>query len=136
MTINAWSGAAWDAQGRRMFVFGGGHGDYYGNEVYEFSLADRVWRRLTNPTPLTEGDQNHCMGSFDGNKTPTARHSYNMLAWIPSIQKMIMYAGGVSCRWGASVRDTWSFDPASAPNGASAAWQLLEPQTNPPSGFG
>lgn len=126
MVINAWSGAAWDAQGRRMFVFGGGHGDYYGNEVYEFSLADRVWRRLTNPTPLTEGDQNHCMESFDGGQTPTARHSYWEQTWVPPRGIMIQHGGGYACKGGGSGNGTWSFDPAKAPQGAAAAWDYLE----------
>src|SRR5699024_2993382 len=67
--IEAWSGAAWDRDGGHMLIFGGGHVDYYGNEVYQFSLPDRAWRRLTNPAPVTEENKKHCVETFDSGKT-------------------------------------------------------------------
>src|SRR5699024_7073901 len=106
------------------------------NEVYEFSVGERAWHRLTEPYMPQEGDQERCVGSYDGGKTPVARHTYNGLAWVPTLRKMVLYAGGIACEQGKSRRDTWSFDPARAPEGADAAWALLQPQTDPPSGFG
>ena len=32
--ISAWSGGAWDEANRRLFITGGGHADYAGNEAY------------------------------------------------------------------------------------------------------
>lgn len=127
--LGAWGGAAWDVDHARMFFFGGGHTDYYGNEVYEFRMADRAWYRLTDPYQPKEGDEDRCVESFDGGQTPTARHSYWEQAWVPQRHVMIQHGGGYSCTGGGSGNGTWSFDPAKATggySGAVAAWDYLE----------
>lgn len=48
----AWNGAGFDAKRKTFYFFGGGHGDYGGNEVYAFSLPEGKWQRLTDPSPL------------------------------------------------------------------------------------
>ena len=51
--LKAWNGAAFDEERRLFYFMGGGHGDYGGNEVYEFDLETGRWARLTDPSPLT-----------------------------------------------------------------------------------
>ncbi len=51
--LKAWNGAAFDEERRLFYFMGGGHGDYGGNEVYEFDLDTGRWARLTDPSPLT-----------------------------------------------------------------------------------
>ena len=50
--LSAWNGGAFatglGAKGS-LIMWGGGHQDYYGNEVYAFDLATQRWRRLSNP---------------------------------------------------------------------------------------
>src|SRR5581483_5286963 len=51
---SAWSGASVEqTRGEYMFVAGGGHADYPGNEGYALSLraASPAWRRISDPTP-------------------------------------------------------------------------------------
>jgi len=50
--FNSFSSAGFD--GRRVYVHGGGHSSYEGNEVYAFDLATLEWERLSDPDPLTE----------------------------------------------------------------------------------
>ena len=50
----AWCGGAFaSAYGNlgAWITTGGGHGDYYGNEVYAFELDSRRWVRLNDPYP-------------------------------------------------------------------------------------
>src|SRR5947209_20519883 len=47
--IAAWGGGALDTQRNRLVLFGGGHGDYWGNEVYAFDIGTLAWSRLTDP---------------------------------------------------------------------------------------
>jgi len=49
--VSAWSGGALDpVPGReRLLVWGGGHADYAGNEIYAFDLNSLSWQRLTEP---------------------------------------------------------------------------------------
>ena len=52
--IGAWSGAVADTKRQRLLIWGGGHNDYYGNEVYSLNLGSKKMERLTNPTFLAE----------------------------------------------------------------------------------
>jgi hypothetical protein len=47
----AWSGGAYDMKRDRLVVWGGGHGDYAGNELYAFDLGKMTWNRIWGPTP-------------------------------------------------------------------------------------
>ena len=53
--IEAQSGGVADTTNNRLIVWGGGHNDYYGNEVYalDLSASPITWTRLTNPTTPT-----------------------------------------------------------------------------------
>src|SRR5687768_14643640 len=50
LKVVAWSGGALDTRRAQVLVWGGGHSDYAGNEVYAFDLGSRQWRRLTEPS--------------------------------------------------------------------------------------
>src|SRR5215831_10640591 len=46
--IAAWCGGALDTQRSRLILWGGGHADYYGNELYAFDIPTLKWSRLTD----------------------------------------------------------------------------------------
>jgi hypothetical protein len=46
----AWCGGAYDTKRDRLIIWGGGHNDYRGNEVYVFNLATLKWIRLSDPS--------------------------------------------------------------------------------------
>jgi hypothetical protein len=112
-------------------MWGGGHGDYGGNEIYTFTLpsaaGDGVWARLTDPelgiaacTGFT-GAPSLCFDSLppinptgvcSPNPSPTspnARHSYGGLAYLPTQDRMFIYGGSKACGSGDFARDGWSF---------------------------
>src|SRR5213593_285726 len=47
--IAAWGGGALDTQRSRLVLWGGGHADYYGNELYAFDIPTLTWSRVTDP---------------------------------------------------------------------------------------
>src|SRR5687767_9547569 len=47
--IGAWGGAALDTERNRLVLWGGGHNDYHGNELYAFDVLTLKWQRLTDP---------------------------------------------------------------------------------------
>ena len=49
--VDAWNGAAVDAKRNRLIVWGGGHNDYYGNEVYALELSTMSIKRIVDPSP-------------------------------------------------------------------------------------
>jgi len=103
--VDAWGGAVMDTTGTRLILWGGGHGDYNGNEVYSvnLSLSPVTVTRLTDPSIYaTSGESN-----ADG--TPVSRHTYQDLVFLPVANKMFSY-GGIIAPGGSSTIATWLFD--------------------------
>lgn len=86
--VEAYSGGAFAANkgaNGSLLVWGGGHGDYGGNEVYSFDVDTGVWSRLSSPsTPDTcsvlEGEL------ADGG--PCSAHSWNYLSYHPGTHSL------------------------------------------------
>lgn len=107
--IDPWSGGAYDSQRDRLIVWGGGHGDYSGNEVYVFELATMAWKRLNNPSNPPGMDTPYAP---DGN--PTSRHTYNYLQYLPSpVDRFCTFGGSAfypSAISGTGNVDCFNFD--------------------------
>ncbi|HEY9585548.1 MAG TPA: hypothetical protein VJJ02_03085, partial [Candidatus Paceibacterota bacterium] len=136
--VNAWSGGAFDAVRNVLYVFGGGHAAYGGNEVYAFYLDEARWERMTNPSPLEP-----CGGALSWNwptvcpdystttpatyyttdGTPLSPHSYDMLEWIPSINRLFVNATANYPYGSNNDNFAWFFDPV------AKTWEQL---ANPP----
>jgi len=104
-----WSGGIFDDKRNRLVLWGGGHNDYYGNELYAFDLTTFKWERLTDPSPPTTPDICRTLLS-DGN--PNSRHTYYNLAYLPPpTDKFFSTPGGTtSCNASGPDRNTWAFD--------------------------
>ena len=122
-----WSGAAFDAAGDRMYISGGGHGGYAGNEWYLLDLGSLTPTRINEPsTPVRDG----CL--FDGiyaDGRPVSRHTYQHLAWLPGLHRIFLVGGS---RWqcGYFIDDAWMFDPA------GDSWTERSYVGGPRTGFG
>lgn len=104
--IAAWNGALLDTTRMRLVIWGGGHNDYYGNEMYAFDIGALAWERLTEPTVewANCGDPNP-----DG--TANSRHTFNGLAYIEHADRMFATGGALNCLSGGCGSDvTWEFD--------------------------
>ena len=84
--IVAWSGAALDTRRNQVLVWGGGHSDYAGNEVYAFDLGVCQWKRLTEPSVA---DRARTATYPDGE--PRARHTYNYIEYVPALDRMLSF---------------------------------------------
>jgi hypothetical protein len=105
--ITAWSGAALDRKESRLFVWGGGHADYGGNEVYAFDLGALSWQRLTEPA---RADRERRDTYADG--SPRSRHSYNYLEFVPAANRLLSFGGAALYPYGhISTRRIAEFDP-------------------------
>ncbi len=84
----AWGGGVYDSGRDQLVVWGGGHNDYSGNEVYAFGPLTGVspaWKRLTNPS---NPPANNTRFAPDGR--PVSRHSGAVLDYMPApFNKMI-----------------------------------------------
>jgi hypothetical protein len=84
--MEAWSGGAYDTQRDRLIIWGGGHGDYAGNEIYVFDVRTLRWQRLTEPSRNVSGNESSCWYS-DG--LPKSRHTYDQLEYMPTVDRFI-----------------------------------------------
>ncbi len=104
--VIAWSGGAVDTQRNRLLVWGGGHDDYWGNEVYAVDLQSLAIQRIIDPSPFTS--QSSSQSALpDG--TPTSRHTYDGLTYVPGLDQFVS-VGGALTPSGAADRATWIYE--------------------------
>jgi hypothetical protein len=103
--VDAWSGGVADTKRNRLIVWGGGHSNYSGNEIYALNLAgtSSTVTRLTDPSAW-----NYSL-SYEVNPdgTPTSRHTYNDLVYLPVQDALFSFSGGLVS--GDTTNHTWIF---------------------------
>lgn len=122
---SGWSGGIFDTKRNRMIVFGGGHNDYFGNELYAFNVNSQTIERLTDPgLPTASG----CQEGIANNTQPNSRHTYDGIEYIASADKMFVFGGSLACAAGNFGSDTWTFDFG------QNRWQRMNPSGTLPNG--
>ncbi len=122
--VTAWNSAVMDTKRNRLIVWGGGHMDYHGNEVYAVDLTGKTIARLTDPgLPLTTSGP--CQESIVNGSQPNSRHTYAGIEYLPNLDRMFVFGGALSpCGFGGN--GTWMFDFA------SNAWEQKNPSGDIP----
>lgn len=89
--ITSYSGGAVRNSGSELFVFGGGHNDYAGNEVVSLRLQNDVpaWVLRRAPTATIQTGVSHYS---DGR--PASRHTYWNPQFIEARGRFMLFAGG------------------------------------------
>ena len=87
--MDAWSGGAYDSIRDRLIVWGGGHSDYSGNEIYAFDINTEKWIRVTNPSDPV---QPSVLYYPDG--LPTSRHTYGSLVFASGVDRFFSMGTG------------------------------------------
>jgi hypothetical protein len=130
--MSAWSGGAFDTQRNRLMIWGGGHTDYAGNELYAFNVNTLAWVKLTNPS--TDVGGTYTSGYYPDGK-PRSRHTYSYLLYVPSMDRFCSfgatagYPNGtvmgrmVDCfNFGTSQWERKADAPSEGPEGPFAAY--------------
>ena len=114
--VNAWSGAAMDTVNNRLFIWGGGHNDYAGNEIYVLNLNTQSMERFWGPSPSSDdfwfGACPDPTDSKVADGTPMSRHTYGGLAYLEHVNLFWIFGGSRACGSGGFGTDTWTFDPS------------------------
>jgi hypothetical protein len=90
--INSWSGGAFASRAGAkgsLILFGGGHLNYYGSEVYAFDLSTQMWTRVTNPY---KGNLSwpYSTGMYpDGSPSPP--HTYDLIGYHPPSNSFVTF---------------------------------------------
>lgn len=107
--VGAWNGGAYDTKRDRYIVWGGGHNDYGGNEIYTFDINTLAWSRTWGPSPNIPPTNGPCNLTYpDGN--PVSRHTYDGLEYLPTVDKFWILGGSLYCGGGGAGGDSWVFD--------------------------
>jgi hypothetical protein len=124
--MGAWSSGAFDTKRNNLIVWGGGHSDYAGNEIYIFSLDSLKWTRLTNPSDPPATDVAY---ASDGG--PCSRHTYDYIQYIPDPVDRFCTFGGAgfysSGQTGTSHVDCFNF--------SANSWETRKYADSPSNGF-
>ena len=115
--VQTWSGGAFDSKRERLILWGGGHGDYSGNELYVFDInaTDPKWQRLTEPSMDVGGDESSGLYP-DG--LPRSRHTYNFVEYIPPADEFCSFGAG-----GTYPSSTHSLDLMQCYNFKTNRWE-------------
>ncbi|MGO9920668.1 MAG: sulfatase-like hydrolase/transferase [Isosphaeraceae bacterium] len=117
--ILAYWGGVYDPVNHQFLIFGGGHADYWGNEVCAFSPATLTWKRMYEPDAqarYTSGNIDNVKGKLKDSDKPYTRHTYNQLCFVTNSASMFIF-GGAGPGWGNNVvllvvdSGVWAYKP-------------------------
>ena len=116
--MGAWGGGVADPTRNLMIIWGGGHVDYHGNEVYGVNLNSNPATRNvlrgastgSNLANCTSGGGSNVETNPDG--TPTSRHTYDGEVYYPPLDEYVMIGGSEMCNGGFST-SVWTLTPGS-----------------------
>jgi hypothetical protein len=132
LQMMAYSGGWYDPEHHQFCIFGGGHYNYSGNEVWCFDIAELQWREMYQADVITrppyEGGDQGAYNNFDNEKFPGAlfnpkgesienarpmsRHTYDSLEHIPGTGAVLWGGiawGDIDMPWCVRCEDTWAF---------------------------
>jgi hypothetical protein len=115
--IDAWNGAIADTKRERLVIWGGGHNDYFGNEVYALDIGTGRMDRLNEPSPVD--NVSACPEAYV-DRRPSSRHTYEGLTYITHADTMFVF-GGAKSNCGFFSAGTWTLDLA------TLQWRAMEP---------
>jgi hypothetical protein len=115
---DCWNSAVMDTKRNRLVIWGGGHNDYLGNELYALDLEGPAMRRLNDPgLPITPST---CPETVADGTQPNSRHTYDGISYVEHADSMFAFGGSLaSCGYFSTT--TWMY------NFATSTWERRKP---------
>jgi hypothetical protein len=115
---DAWNSAVMDTKRDRLVIWGGGHNDYLGNELYALDLRSLSMERLNDPgLPVTPST---CPETVADGTQPNSRHTYDGVVYVEHLDRMFAFGGSLaSC--GSFSTTTWMY------SFETATWERRKP---------
>ncbi len=122
--FNTWSSAVADTLRDRLVIWGGGHTDYSGNELYALDLnlvgtctsTNPCLYRLNNPSPPNGSGSS----DTDSDGRPSSRHTYQGLTYVPAYAAPAI----TNAVWSSDIMVSVGGSPAPGGGGLQTTWQL------------
>jgi hypothetical protein len=91
--ILAWSGFAWDSNRGDLILYGGGHANYTGNDVYRWRASTLRWERASLPSEIYN-DPVAGYVAIDGvDAAPASSHTYDNNTFLPLADRFLTWGG-------------------------------------------
>lgn len=112
--VYAWGSMVWDPSHGQFILWGGGHANYAGNEVYTLSGATGEWARASLPSAYQAGTS-----FIAGNGAPQSSHTYDNSQYLPISDRWVTFGGaawngGSNFSSAAGREGPWLWDPSKA----------------------
>ena len=102
--ILAWSSFAWDPNRGDLWLFGGGHANYSGNDVYRWRGSTRLWERAALPSEIIQDDLGTWKAVDGPDNAPSSAHTYDNNMFLPIADRMLVMGGAAYNSGGSYVR--------------------------------
>jgi hypothetical protein len=122
--ILAWSGFTWDPNRGDLLLYGGGHANYSGNDVYRWRGSTRQWERASLPSQIKQDDLGNFQAIDGWDNAPGSAHTYDTNSFFPHLDRMVVFGGAAYNSGSAFMREVtpttarttgpFFFDPARA----------------------
>lgn len=87
LIVTAWSSYAWDSARGDLLLFGGGHANYAGNEMYAWQASTGAWVRQSLPSQIDS------QGYIPDNSAPQSSHTYDNNQYLAVNNRFIDFGG-------------------------------------------
>ncbi len=93
--IEAWSSFAWDSNRGNIILWGGGHANYHGNEVYLWNSETGLWSRGSLSSSVVADPNVHArFETIDGPMhSPISMHTYDGNMFLPRLDRFVVFGG-------------------------------------------
>jgi len=94
--ITAWGAMTWDGNRKHLIIWGGGHADYAGNDVYTFDTETLRWERASLPSAVVQPFGDARFFTSDGaSSAPMSSHGYDNLEFLPLLDRLVTFGGAL-----------------------------------------
>ena len=102
--ILPWSGFAWDSNRGDLILWGGGHANYPGNDVYRWHSSTLLWERGSVPSQI-KTDPLLQQIAIDGvDRAPISSHTYDNNIFLPIVDRFLTWGGAAYNNGGPFIR--------------------------------
>ncbi len=93
--IQPWSGFAWDSNRGDVILYGGGHANYPGNDVYRWHSSTLQWERASLPSEIHFDPVAGTLAIDGVNAAPASSHTYDNNTFLPIADRFVAWGGAV-----------------------------------------
>lgn len=91
--IAAFSGFAWDSRRGDLIIYGGGHANYGGNDVYRWRATTLEWERMSLPSDVETLGPLPWLTVDGPNNSPQSAHTYDNNIYLPIVDRFLTVGG-------------------------------------------